>query len=89
MDVIFHKYLKISLCRFFRETFLKIGVMILLVSAISLIIISLIPSEGLLAFLFKTIIFLLIYSVGFFFVSNEDEKNLILRPIIYIKRNNS
>ncbi len=77
MDIILKRELKINLLKFFRETYLRIGVMIMVVAILSYFLNMLLSGDGVGLFLSKAVIFVLLYAIGFIIVANNDERMLI------------
>lgn len=82
MDVIFYRDLHIDVFAFFKESYIKMLIPIIIVFAIGLACGYLIPSFGWLGFVVKIGIFVCAYSlIMFFFVMNPEEKDLIIKPL--------
>lgn len=85
MDVIFKRELHIDVLRFFRETFITIGLMITIVAVISYLVNKLLPGEGIMTFLIKATLFGVLYIVGFIVVANEEERRLVRQVAASVK----
>ena len=82
MDVIFYRDLHIDVFTFFKESYIKMLIPLIIVFAIGLACGYYIPSFGWLGFVVKIGVFVCAYSlIMFFFVMNPDEKGLIIKPL--------
>lgn len=78
INVIYVKYLKINLKRFFAETFLKQGKYLLMVLIMALVICNVIPGLGWTYFLLKSGLVCGCYAIVMYFFSfNESEKGFL------------
>lgn len=84
LDYLFKKKLNLDIWNFFKETFVKMGWAMLLVLLLSLYANTLIPIGGYFPFIFKCLIFCLLYTVALIVVSNNEERNFI-KSIFKIK----
>lgn len=86
MDIIFKQELHMDVLKFFRETFIRIGLMIAVVSVLSSLANFLLPREGVLLFLIKATLFLILYLIGSTVVANEDERELVKQALSALKK---
>lgn len=84
LDILFKKRLNLNIKRFFKETFLFIGTMIIVVILSSVFINTILPFSGLLKLITEVIIYSVLYIIGFIIISNNDEKGL-LKKLLKIK----
>lgn len=82
MDIIFKRELNIDVLVFFKETFTKIGLMIAAVAILSFLINILLTGDGIWMFLTKSLVFVLLYVIGFMIVANKDERMLVRQMIV-------
>lgn len=90
MDVILKNRLKLNLSPFFVNTFAKVGWVFVPVCILSALINNILPSDGILLFIIKTVVYLAIVFVALIIVSNQEEKNLVTSIIgaVLRKKNN-
>lgn len=85
MDVIFKRELHIDVLKFFRETFIKIGLMILAVTILSSFVNKLLLGDGMLMFIIKAMLFGVLYVIGFIVVANEEERTLVKQTVLTLR----
>ncbi len=85
MDIIFKRDLQIDILKFFKNTFVKIGLMIIVVSLLSFLVNSFLSDGGVVMFLIKMASFCLFYIIGFMLVANDEEKTLVKQAFLSIK----
>lgn len=76
LDYILQRELHLNLKVFFNETFKAISLVIIATSALSFSINYFISNDGILPFIYKVLIFVLLYSVGIYLIANSEEKAL-------------
>lgn len=81
LDYILQRELHLNLKVFFNETFKAISLVIIATSALSFPINYFISNDGILPFIYKVLIFVLLYSVGIYLVANSEEKALFSNSI--------
>lgn len=82
MDIILYRNLHINLMIFFKESFGKLGLSLLICTIIGLIINFCIPLFGWSGFIVKLLIFCICYAIlNYYMTMNIFEKELILAPI--------
>lgn len=81
IDIILKKELRLDLTVFFKETFTKISIVVILVTALSLFVNQYIPNIGIVPFLIKATVFVFMYVLGLSLVANTFEKELVKSSI--------
>lgn len=82
MNIIYYKALKIDIIRFFKESFCKMGIPLIATFALGLIISQYIPFGGWSGFIFKGIIFSLLYGcIMLRYAMTSEERQLIFSPL--------
>lgn len=84
LDIIFKKELHLNLGIFFKQTFAKLGTMIMVVTLFTIPICYWISSNievPYLSFVINALVFLSSYFIGLAIVSNEYERELIISPV--------
>ncbi len=76
-DLILKYELHLDLKEFFSKTFIGLSCAILVVSTTSYLLNLFFSDFGILPFLFKAVVFLMLYVMGLYFVSNAEEKDLV------------
>ena len=78
IDIIYHKYMKIDMIRFFRECHLKISPSLLLAGIVGYVIQLYFPTESFFLFVLKGFAWMVIYFILNWIISfNKEEKNMI------------
>ena len=83
LDILFKRRLGLDICYFFKEVFVKVGILLVLVIAISLLINTLFNTTGVLSFVAKILFFVVLYMLGIALVSNNYEKQLVKNILNY------
>ena len=87
MDVIFYKDLHIDVMSFFKDTFIKLLIPLILCLVLGFMINAMIRIDSWLGFIVKGICFVGSYAtVMYFLAMNDSEKELVLSPIKKINR---
>lgn len=87
MDVIFYKDLHIDVMSFFKDTFIKLLIPLILCLVLGFMINAMIRIDSWLGFIVKGICFVGSYAtVMYFLAMNDGEKELVLSPIKKISR---
>lgn len=82
MDIIFYKDLNINVMSFFKDTFVKLLIPLVLCLVLGFTINAVISIDSWLGFVIKGICFVGLYAtVMYLFAMNENEKELVLSPI--------
>lgn len=77
LDYIFKTRLKLDIGVFFKETFLKMGWGLIAIVVLHFFLKELLPQNGLLFFIIKVTLFILLYLIYVMQVANNEEKRLI------------
>lgn len=82
LDYIFYKYLHIDIWTFFKESFLKMTLAVVISMLLSLVFSLLVTNEGWFGFICRGLGFVAIYIIVMYYLAMDDtEKKIILEPI--------